>query len=186
MQQRLTNLGYWLGTVDGSWGYLTTQAVYAVQKAAGLSRDGIAGPMTRRAIANGVVPRPRVGGTAIEVDLQRQLLLIVRGGRLVAIHNASTGSNIPYTEMYKGRVYHGSARTPRGTYSVYRQVDANDVGPLGALWRPKYFNGGIAVHGSSSVPPYNASHGCVRIANAAMDRIWANGWMPIGTTVVVY
>lgn len=186
MQQRLGDLGYWLGDADGTWGGLTTQAVYAIQKAAGLERDGIAGPVTRAAIADGVAPRPRSGGNAIEIDLQRQLLLVVRGGKAISIHNTSTGSNVPYTETYKGRRYSGSAHTPSGTFSVFRQVDANDVGPLGALWRPKYFNGGIAVHGAASVPPYPASHGCARLANAAMNRIWANGWMPIGTTVLVY
>lgn len=186
MQQRLTKLGYWLGAPDGTWGALTTQAVYAIQKAAGLARDGVAGPRTRQAIADGVVPTPRSSGNAVEIDLERQLLLVVRGGKAISIHNTSTGSNVPYTETYKGRQYSGSARTPRGTYRVYRQVDANDVGPLGALWRPKYFNGGIAVHGAAVVPPYNASHGCARLANAAMDRIWANGWMPIGSTVLVY
>ena len=35
--------------------------------------------------------------------------------------------------------------------------------PLGLLYNPVYFNGGIAVHGALSVPDYPASHGCVRI-----------------------
>jgi lipoprotein-anchoring transpeptidase ErfK/SrfK len=57
---------------------------------------------------------------------------------------------------------------------------------LGDMWRPKYFNGGIAVHGSPSVPPYPASHGCVRVSNAAMNWLWDVWGMPRGTRVLVY
>jgi lipoprotein-anchoring transpeptidase ErfK/SrfK len=38
-----------------------------------------------------------------------------------------------------------------------------DKSPLGQLYQPYYFNGGIAVHGYSSVPTTPASHGCARI-----------------------
>ena len=42
----------------------------------------------------------------------------------------------------------------------------------------KYFNGGIAVHGSGSVPATPASHGCVRIPMHIAERfpgLVANG-----------
>lgn len=186
LQQRLAELGYWLGTPDGTWGSLTTQAVYAVQKANGLSRDGVAGPITRATIAEGARPESRAGGNGIEIDLKRQLLLVVRDGAVKHIFNTSTGSNVPYVEIFEGREYRGSARTPTGSYSVFREVNKLDKGPLGALYRPKYFNGGIAVHGSPSIPPTNVSHGCARLSNAAMDLIWANGYMPIHGKVTVY
>ena len=82
----------------------------------------------------------------------------------------------------------GSRRavTPRGRYRVYRQVDRWDPGPLGSLYRPKYFNGGIAVHGAPFVPPYPASHGCARVSMGAIAMIWADNLMPIGTQVSVY
>src|SRR5262245_30620501 len=41
IQRRLRSLGYWMGPVDGEFGPLTRQAVYAVQKAAGITRDGV-------------------------------------------------------------------------------------------------------------------------------------------------
>src|SRR4051812_38939037 len=47
LQNRLTALGYWLGPPDGKFGGLTQQAVYAVQKAAGLGRDGVVGAKTQ-------------------------------------------------------------------------------------------------------------------------------------------
>src|SRR5690606_15958967 len=51
LQQRLSELGYWLGTPDGNYGQLTRQAVMAFQKVEGLTRDGVAGPATRQRLA---------------------------------------------------------------------------------------------------------------------------------------
>jgi lipoprotein-anchoring transpeptidase ErfK/SrfK len=64
-------------------------------------------------------------------------------------------------------------------------VDGWDKSPLGRLYRPKYFNGGIAVHGYLSVPPYPASHGCVRVSVPAMDWFWKDDRMDRGTKVIV-
>ncbi len=182
VQQKLSNLGYWNGTADGQYGDLTSQAVMALQKAAGLGRDGVFGPATRRALEAGVRPQSRVGGTGVEIDKARQLLLVVRGGAVTTILNTSTGSGQHYSYNGNDRI----ATTPAGTYSVYRTVDHLDKGPLGDLWRPRYFNGGIAVHGAAYVPGYPASHGCARVSNPAMNMIWANGLMPVGGRVVVY
>src|SRR5690349_18990385 len=48
LQERLSALGYWLGSVDGRFGDATQQAVYVVQKVAGISRDGVVGRKTWR------------------------------------------------------------------------------------------------------------------------------------------
>jgi hypothetical protein len=182
VQQRLSALGYWNGSADGVYGGLTSQAVMALQKAAGLGRDGVFGPATRRALQNGVRPQSRIGGSGIEIDKARQLLLVVRGGRVTMILNTSTGSGQQYTSQGSTR----TALTPAGTFSTFRSVNHLDKGPLGDLWRPRYFNGGIAVHGAGSVPGYPASHGCARVSNPAMDMIWATNLMPIGSAVTVY
>jgi peptidoglycan hydrolase-like protein with peptidoglycan-binding domain len=183
VQKRLSSLGYWLGTPDGTYGGLTSQAVMALQKAAGLGRDGIYGPATLRALQAGVRPHSRIGGTGVEVDKARQLLLFVRGGAVTTILNTSTGSGLPYKTEGGGTAI---ANTPAGSFSVFRTVNHLDKGPLGDLWRPRYFNGGIAVHGAGYVPGYPASHGCTRVSNPAMDMIWADNLMPVGSRVVVY
>lgn len=182
VQQQLSALGYWNGTADGVYGGLTSQAVMALQKSAGLGRDGVFGPATAKALRNGVRPTSKIGGTGIEIDKARQVLLVVRGGKVTMILNTSTGSGQQYTSGGATHV----ALTPAGTYSTFRSVDHLDKGPLGDLWRPRYFNGGIAVHGAGSVPGFPASHGCARVSNPAMDMIWANNLMPIGSRVVVY
>ena len=183
LQERLTALGYWNGKADGKFGSVTRQAVFALQKAARLGRDGVVGPKTRKALDRGVRPTAKSSsGRVVEINLRRQLLLLVENGQVRTILNTATGSNQYYE--YKGERY--LAVTPRGRYRAYRQINGWRHGPLGPLWRPKYFNGGIAVHGAFSVPPYPASHGCARVSIAAMNWIWANNKMPLKTRVWVY
>ncbi len=182
LQERLTDLGYWLGGPDGAFGSLTEQAVFALQKAAGIRRDGVVGPRTRTALADGVRPRPTLSGDGVEIDLERQLLLVVRGGTVRTVLNTSTGNGEEYTSTSGHRAW---ATTPKGRFTVYRAVDGPLTNSLGELWRPRFFHRGIAVHGSGSIPPWPASHGCARLSNAAIDMIWARHLMPVGSRVVV-
>jgi len=181
-QKRLAALGYWLGTPDGVYGNSTVHAVIALQKMAGLERDGVIGPKTSKAVAAGVRPSARTTrGDVIEIDIAHQVLLVVHSGRVRLVLDTSTGSGAYYYSQ--GSRHH--AVTPKGTYHVYRAVNGWDPGPLGRLYRPRYFNGGIAVHGYPSVPTSPASHGCVRVTIPAMDYIWAHRLLPIGRAVVV-
>jgi peptidoglycan hydrolase-like protein with peptidoglycan-binding domain len=185
LQTRLTALGYWNGKADGHFGGTTQQAVFALQKAAGIGRDGTVGPKTRKALDAGVRPRAKSktsSGYLVEINLKKQLLMFVKNGAVIATLNTSTGSNLHYT--YQGDTY--LADTPTGHFKVGRQIDGVRHGPLGDLYRPKYFNGGIAVHGSPSIPPYPASHGCARLSNAAINWIWSTDKIPLKTKVWVY
>jgi len=183
LQRRLNALGFWCGAVDGVFGHLTQQAVWAVQKHNRLVRDGIVGPMTRGALSRGSIPKPvSITGSGVEVHLRRQLLLVVSGGRTEVTLNTSTGNGQYY--WYRGRRYR--AVTPTGWYQVYSTYSKGwQHGPLGSLYRPMYFNGEIAVHGSTSIPTYPASHGCCRVSVGAMDMLWSTGRMKKGTRVVV-
>ncbi len=105
-------------------------------------------------------------------------------GNVEWVFNTSTGTELPYQHP---RGYTAMADTPAGRHTVFSQFDGWQEGVLGPLYRPKYFHrDGIAVHGYDKVPPYPASHGCVRVSFAAMDHIWASGLMPMGSTVLVY
>jgi hypothetical protein len=183
MQQRLSSLGYWLGTPSGVFDDATEQAVYALQKAAHLPTDGIVGPATEQALAAGVVPTPQPAqGYVIEVDLADDLVMFTSNGKLDYVLNTSTGGGYSYTE--KGVT--SLAVTPVGHFSIYSETDGLVVDPLGQLWRPKYFDAGFALHGDTYVPPVPVSHGCVRVSNEAIDWIWSNNIAPIGTAVWVY
>ncbi len=183
LQQRLTSLGYWLGTADGQYGTTTQQAVFALQKVTGLPRSGVIDPATAAALTAGTKAAPKSNsGHLIEVDLAHQLVLIVTNGHLDAALNTSTGGGYVYYD-------HGSrqvAITPTGHFTTFSEVNGTRVSSLGVLWRPKFFVGGIAIHGDGSVPPRPVSHGCVRVSNQAIDWIWASGSDPIGTTIWVY
>lgn len=183
LQTKLSSVGYWLGTVDGSFGHLTQQAVYAIQKYHGLSRDGVCGPATWSKVNLRQRARAKsLSSTHIEVDKRRQLVFCVSGGVTQMCLNTSTGSNEPFEAW--GNWYNG--QTPSGTFTCFRSVSGWHNNALGGLYRPMFFNGGIALHGSTSIPPYNASHGCCRLSTAAQDKLYANGFMKIGRTVVVY
>lgn len=183
LQRRLVALHYWLGVPDGVFGDSTEQAVYALQKAAGLSRDGIVGPKTEAALARGVVPLPLPApGYLIEIDLHDDLLMFVKHGTLEWTLNTSTGGG--YTYCVEGAC--AVADTPTGHFRIYTEVDGLVVDPLGELWRPKYFDAGFALHGDSYVPPVPVSHGCVRVSDEAIDWIWSDNLAPLGTAVWIF
>lgn len=185
LQQRLQDLGYFVTSVDKAYGGETQQAIFALQKAGGLYRDGVVGDATQNAADDGVVPKAQTSsGKVLEIDIDRQLVLAVENGKVVNIINASSGNGETYEA--KGATY--TAYTPRGSFAVFREVNGmhSSTLELGDMWRPKFFTGGIAVHGSASVPAFPASHGCVRVSNSAMDWIWDTWGAPSGTPVVVY
>jgi lipoprotein-anchoring transpeptidase ErfK/SrfK len=172
LQRRLATLHYDVGPIDGSFGSQTYHGVVAFQKVNGLTRDGIVGPRTWAALARPVIPRPRrwLSVSSLEVNLTRQVVYLARQGVVLRILDASTGK--------------ASTPTPLGRFSIQRRIDGWRQSPLGLLWRPNYFYRGYAVHGSTSVPAYPASHGCVRVTIPAMNRLW--GLLRIGMPVSVY
>ena len=192
LQQRLLELGFWLSGVDGEFGTTTRQAVMAFQKYSLLPPTGAVDQATADAI-NATPYRGRgitTEGDLIEINKTAQLLFIIRGGRTEWVLNTSTGNGLPYTEEdmnSPGEMVTGVSLTPDGEWKVNRErPEGWWEGDLGKIYRPKYFRGGVAVHGSGSVPEYPASHGCVRVSVPAMDFIWAADYMPLGTKVWVY
>lgn len=184
LQKRLAALHYWCGSADGSFGHLTQQAVYAIQKAAGLIPDGVVGPKTWGALDRGVQPSRRGASLGFEVNLDRQLLICSNHGRIAHIFNTSTGSGERY---YSGGRWK-TATTPKGSFAMYSLYSSGwQSGPLGNMYRPGYYDRGWAIHGSTSIPPYPASHGCSRISVAASNFLWSGkGWFVKGRKVLIY
>ncbi len=172
-----------MDTTGGSFDDSTEQAVWALQKAANLPRDGVVGPATWAALNAGVVPQPHTtSGYVIEVNLASDLVMFVNNGHLLWTLNTSTGGGYTYTQEGVTSV----AITPSGLFHTYRVVNGLASRRSVNCGGPRYFTGGYAIHGDSSVPPTPVSHGCVRISNEAIDWVWANNLDPIGTTVLVY
>ena len=198
VQERLLQAGYWHVAVDGDYGHTTKQAVMAFQKYHGLRASGSVDEATALALTavterpvskselDGVVKE----GVVVEVDKDRQILMIVVEGRVEWVLNTSTGNGQWYLEQNQKdptKWELGKSITDSGRFTVNRQRSEGWwAGDLGEIYRPKYFNGGIAIHGSRSIPNYPASHGCVRVSVSAMDMIWASGLVPKGTPIWVY
>ena len=192
VQARLLQLGFWNNGADGTYGFTTTQAVMAFQKYIGLPPSGRVDQATADYMTNFVEKAHASAdtGTLVEVDKAKQLLFIVQGGKTIWTFNTSTGSGIPYETANKNdptKIEKGDAVTPEGLFKTTRErPEGWWEGDLGEIYRPKYFVGGIAVHGMTSVPNHPASHGCVRLSTAAMDFIWDQNLMPLHITVWVH
>ena len=191
-QKKLLSLGFWLLTPSGKYDETTRQAVMAFQKYYQLRPTGSVNDATAF-LLDKLEIRPQAQateGTLAEVDKARQLLFLVEEGETRYVINASTGDDRPYVEPdmnTPGVLIRGTAITPVGKFKMNRErPDGWWVGDLGQIYRPKYFIGGVAIHGSQTVPAYPASHGCVRVTTAAMDMIWDSGMLPLGADVVVY
>jgi PKD repeat protein len=148
-------------------------AVYAFQKVHGLPRTGVVDARFWRALSSPRAPMPRFAQPArhIEVNKGLQVLYVVQGSRVALIVPISTAGV-------------AGAFTPVGRFAVYRKVGGFDPSPLGTLYDPLYFTGGYAIHGNPSVPPYPASHGCVRIPMWVAPHLYRT--VPYGETVYVY
>jgi peptidoglycan hydrolase-like protein with peptidoglycan-binding domain len=183
LQTQLYALGYWVDTTSGAFDDSTQQAVWALQKAANLPRDGVVGPATWAALQADVVPQPRPeSGYQIQINLANDLIMVVNNNHLLWTLNTSTGGGYKYTQDGATNV----ATTPTGQFSTFRVVNGTVTDSLGTLYRPRFFYQGYAIHGDSSVPPQPVSHGCARISNEAIDWVWAANIDPIGTSVWVY
>jgi peptidoglycan hydrolase-like protein with peptidoglycan-binding domain len=184
VQRQLLDLGYAdLAEATGRFDASTSHAVLAFQKVHGLDRDGVVGKQTWKALrAEPIRPKPRskARGLHIETDLTRQVTYLVTDGRITGIINASTASGATYS--VKGNLRR--AVTPTGTFRIERKINAWRKSELGLLYRPAYFVGGYAYHGSYSVPGWPASHGCIRMAIPTMDRMYDK--FAVGTAVHIY
>ena len=173
LARRLAALGYLAPTGTAGFDGELLDAVYAFQKVQGLSRTGTVTTAFWAKLDHPLRPRPRYAQPAdhLEVDIARQVLLVVRGGRVATIVPVSTAGV-------------AGDYTPRGRFAIYRKVTGFDPSPLGTLYDPMYFTGGYAIHGNPSVPPYPASHGCVRVPMWIAPTLYATN--DDGETVYVY
>ena len=182
LQQRLGELGYDIGTPDGKWGWRTHHTVMAFQKIEGLARTGKDNAEVRATLAGATKPGPLVPNgepNRVEVDLQRQVLLLWKNNELARILSVSTGNG----KRYCVDGHCDTAITPTGSFRIGRKFAGKEVSRLGELFHPMYFYGGIAIHGSPSVPGGPASHGCVRIPMYSAASLF--GQVPRGTAVYV-
>ena len=173
LARRLAALHYVVPSFSSTFSEDFIQSVYAFQKVQGLERTGAVDAGFWTKLESPRIPSPRYTAPAdhIEVDKTHQVLYLVRDGKIALISPVSTAGIAGYY-------------TPEGRFAIYDKRTGWDTSPLGVLWNPMYFVGGYAIHGNPSVPPYPASHGCVRVPNFVIYRLF--GSEPYGETVYVY
>ena len=179
---RLSELGYWTGTVDGSLDSGFRHALIAFQKVEGRKRTGTLTRAELEALLSATRPLPKYSGYAhVEIDLNRQVLFIVETtGTITHILPVCTGNEKTYVDH--GEIHR--AHTPRGSFKVLRKIAGWRLSSLGLLYYPNYIHNGIAIHGSLAMAVYPASHGCIRVPMFASRRL--SELMPVGTEVIAY
>jgi len=180
-ERRLSELGYWTGPVDGILDPGTQSALIAFQKWQGRTITGKLTPEELEAIRSSPPPKARELDYAhVEVDIDRQVLLIVDEQGEVRVLPVSTGSDKRFMDQGQMSVSY----TPRGRFVVYDKTYGWENGDLGSVYYANYISGGVAIHGYLSVPSYPASHGCIRIPMFAARDV--SKLLPVGTIVLVY
>jgi peptidoglycan hydrolase-like protein with peptidoglycan-binding domain len=181
LQLRLAEAGFRPGPRDGRFGRATLGAVYAFQKLHDLPRDGVFRISDWALLDTKPELAPAADPDRVEVDLERQVLYLVRDQRVEVVLPISSGNGEQFRNASGSLV---RARTPEGGYHFYNHIDGWRISYLGGLYRPYYFRGGYAIHGSASVPPFEASHGCVRVELHDMDFLTTR--LETGMPVFVY
>jgi peptidoglycan hydrolase-like protein with peptidoglycan-binding domain len=178
---RLSDLGYWTGSIDGLFDPATRSALIAFQKWEGRPITGRLTIDELGAIRASASPTARELGYAhVEVDLDRQVLMTINGNGGVRVLPISSGSGKPFIDEGQESISY----TPRGRFVVYRKGVGWEKGALGSVYYPNDISGGVAIHGSRNVPTQPASHGCIRVPMFAAREV--SKLMPLGTIVLVY
>jgi hypothetical protein len=167
LDRRLHELHFALGRVDGYYGPDDIDAVIAFQKLHGLPRTGSVDSRVWGELQRAHVPRAlHPHGDHVEVSKGRQVLFLVRDGKVALIVPVSTGA---------------TGNTPVGHWRVYSKVPGFNAKEM---YYSSFFVGGFAIHGYHSVPPYPASHGCVRIPLWVATRVYS--LIDYGTAIYIY
>jgi peptidoglycan hydrolase-like protein with peptidoglycan-binding domain len=188
LQERLSGGPFDPGPIDGTYGTATVEAVWALEKLAGVPVDGDWGPLDEKAwdlLTSGGVGDPQKDHDQrwVEVDLSEQLVKVYDPGSAAPtlVSHASSGSGVAWSNDN----HSGNSVTPLGDFEIDRRIAGWRESSLdiGRLYNPLYFNGGIALHGALSVPLYPASHGCIRLPMHVAEYLPSE--LPDGTPVHV-
>ena len=182
-RERLEALGYWLKPDAESFRH----ALIAFQKVEGLTPTGKLawGDLDVLRAAHTPVPKEtktlEEGKIRVEVDLRRQVLFVIdHENKVTKILSVSSGNG----KEFKSEGFVRDAITPPGRFNVYNKIKGWKKSPLGMLYYPNYYLSGLAIHGSTFVPAYPDSHGCIRIPMYAAEPFFQ--MTTIGMEILVY
>lgn len=180
-EQQLSDSGFWTGPIDGVFDAGSRAALIAFQKWHGREVTGQLTSHELDVIRTSLRPEAReLGYEHVEVDLDRQVLMLVNADGRIKLLPTSTGNGKTFMDEGQESISY----TPRGRFLVYDKSIGWETGPLGSVYYPNYISGGVAIHGSRNVPNQPASHGCIRIPVFAAREV--SKLLKVGTIVLVY
>lgn len=161
LQKKLTNWGYYTGSVDGIFGSETEEAVRYFQRKNGLAVDGVVGPDTARALGMTLTggSAQASGGSSGTNSSSGDLYLLAR-----CVYGEARG------EPYKGQVAVAAVILNRTKNSGFPSSIA------GVIYQPGAFS--VVADGQINLTPDETA---LRAARDAM-----NGWDPTGGCLYYY
>lgn len=166
IEKRLTRLSFNPGKVDEVYDIKTKFAVRAFQSVCEIEPTGVVNKETLKKLENPkkLQLRSKYIKDLIEIDLTKQVLVLISGGRIKYILPISSGR--------------AGYDTPTGYYSVEGFLpgwhEVVNKPWTGMMYNSVYFWRSYAIHGSTSVPSFPASHGCIRITSWDADLVYPN------------
>lgn len=170
--EALARLRFRVPGISSNMSSAAADAVVAFQKAYRLPRTYVFDRDDWAKLDRARLLRPRYARPKlhIEIDKGRQILMVVKHGAVLGIVPVSTGA---------------TGNTPEGTHTImWKAYAASTPYGHGLLYWDMQFHPGFAMHAYPFVPPYPASHGCVRQPSWAAPWTYANSYA--GETVYVY
>jgi peptidoglycan hydrolase-like protein with peptidoglycan-binding domain len=168
VQQRLAQLKYYVGPIDGEYGQDTIEAAWAFREVQGLPMNETTGsePIDSAFEHDLISPRapkvlvPKGPANRIEVNQNDEVLVLYKNDKPEIILHVSTGGG--YYFCSQGSC--STAITPDGNFTAASFSSGWVTVPLGTMYNPIWLSiPGYAIHGDIPVPWYPASHGCIRI-----------------------
>ncbi|HHX50650.1 MAG TPA: L,D-transpeptidase family protein [Clostridia bacterium] len=178
LEERLWELGYNPGLVDGKFDSATDAAVKKLQMDTGLAPHGKVDARTWRALARGtdkaVATKPMSppgGELKIVIDIDKRTLTILADGQVFKEYPVAIGKS--------------KTPSPVGEWKIV-QKSIEWGGGFGTRWLGLNVPWGIyGIHGTNK--PWSigrsASHGCFRMFNRDVEEIYS--WIKYGTPVIV-
>jgi hypothetical protein len=187
LQQALADAGFYHFEIDGVFGKTTISAVIAFHKYLRAERTTTFNALDWIRLA--LLPNPGIPyrwneSDYIEVDVGRQLLFLVRDGEVVQVLPVSTGGGYTYWSIRQAAYV--TARTPHADFDLRSHQRGWSCDSVTGWCVYKYwaFTSSYGIHGYRHVPPYPASHGCIRVE--LWDADWLEPYLALGMPLHVW
>ncbi len=176
VQEILSRLGFFMGTIDGSFGTVTASAVIKFQQSIFIAVDGVVGPYTWNQLTLRNTPKLMAAQPtayslpSIYIDTVLRKL---------------TFSSDSLNKTYKVAVGKPSTPSPLGNWTIVQKA-LDPGGPFGVRWmRLSVPWGGYGIHGTNNPSSIGkaVSHGCIRMYNEQVVEVY--DLTPIGTPVTI-